>query len=210
MLVLLFFPIFCFAQFGNRDCHVDLIFGYDYGKYNVRSSITSASSLHSFRFGTNITNPIFNNSALVTGFRIASKTSTFYRSIEGEEHPITTTWNNFFVEIPFMLRHTIKNIDLKNRIFVEGGLQFNLYAFSMRKQLISSAPEEEMYDKELNRYSEINNFTLGTNFSIGWEKEIQRHLKFFVQTVGRLQLFSDRRNPTNQSYHLGIETGLRF
>jgi len=139
ILAFLFSPIFSFGQYGLRDCHFDLVFGYDYGRYNLQTSITDATSIQSYRIGTNINYPVSDRGFLVTGFRVASKNSTFIRYIGGAPNitvaPTRIRWNSFYGEVPFSFRYMIKNIDWENLIYVEGGMQFNIYIFSFREGL---------------------------------------------------------------------------
>lgn len=215
IIVFLLLPIFSFGQYGLKDCHVDLILGYDYGAYKFKhANAPGRTEIHSLRIGTNINYPISERAFLVTGFRVASRNSSFEGPQASQELPISLPhvlssykWNNIYAEVPFSARYLLKSFGWDNRLYVEGGMQFNFYVFSF-KSLESGNGSSS--DRELDRYDEVNPFTLSTNVSIGIEKTLKDHLRFFVQTVGRYQLFSDRADYNNQSYHFGIETGLRF
>ena len=219
MIVLLFLPAFVSAQYGIKNCHTDLVFGYDYGD-RIDSSKDglqdrTLSSLQTLRIGANVNYPIADRWILVTGFRLASRFS--YADIEIEDfRPIEkpadykrVTSQDFFAEVPFRVRFILKNINRESKLYLESGIQFNTYIFSHWKEKYLNSfvgpPVEEMIERSNN----FRDMFLTSNFSFGWETEIRNGSKFFIQAIGRFELIPADYYDEN-AIHVGIETGLRF
>lgn len=219
IILLLFLPISCLAQksYGLRDCHNDLIFGYDYGDQIAyrKGDVSELSTINSFRIGTNLTYPMSTRTALVTGIRVASHWWTSDRKIKVENisSPFTilnTEIGDFYLEIPFSIRRMLKSFNRDSRIYLEGGLQFNFYAVSLFKTQREYQNGDLSEDKRLRRYSQNNDFNLSSQFAIGWEYDLNRDIKLFIQPMARFYFLPNRNDNQFQTYHLGVETGLRF
>ena len=212
------FPLFSFAQYGLRDCHTDFVLGYDYGEViflEDKNNDRDFSSIQSFRFGVNVTYPVSHRSFLATGIRVASKsitdaTTSFPQISEDGLVNHSRRFNTYQAEVPFNFRYLVKNIGRDSRFFVEGGLQFNFYAFSISTEKKYDMDGVILEEKMLERNERFNDFNLSSQLSIGWEYDISEKLKYFIQPIGRFQMLPSRRDFHFREYHVGVETGVRF
>ena len=221
MIALLFLPAFVSAQYGIKKCHTDLVFGYDYGdRINFDKDgfeDRSVSSLQTFRIGANVRYPISQSQRwfLVTGFRVAGRLShedffiigTKPQTPPAKHYQITS--QDVFAELPFRSRFVLKNINRENRLFLEGGIQFNIYVFSHWKEEYSEQFGGEIEDERIERTNNFQDMFLTSNLSFGWETEIRNGPEFFIQAIGRLELMPADNYDAN-AIHVGIETGFRF
>jgi len=220
IIVLLFLPAFVSAQYGIKNCHTDLVFGYDYGDRidfeNDRFQDRYISPLQTLRIGANVNYPIADRWLLVSGFRLAGRLS--YEDLKTwEENAETSPVNylrvnsqDFFAEIPFRARFILKNINRENRLFLESGVQFNTYIFSHWKEKYFEQFGGGVGEEKIERTNGFRDMYLTSNFSFGWETEIRNGPKFFVQTIARVELIPADYSYDKNAYHVGIETGLRF
>ena len=220
IIVLLFLPALVSAQYGIKNCHTDLVFGYDYGDRidfeNDRVHDRYISPIQTLRIGANVNYPIADRWLLVSGFRLASKFSYEDFKIIGSnpEAPATNHYRvnsqDFFAEVPFRIRYILKNINRENRLFLETGIQFNAYIFSHWKEKYFEQFGGDVGEEKIERTNGFRDMHLTSNFSFGWESEIRNGPKFFIQTIGRVALIPADYSYDKTTYHVGIETGLRF
>ena len=219
IFVLLLFPAFVSAQYGIKNCHTDLIFGYDYGDridFNKNGYIDrSFSSLQTLRIGANVNYPISDRWILVSGFRLSSRFSYEDYKIWGINADGTPSdyfrlkTQDLFAEIPFRFRFILKNIDHENRLYLEGGTQFNVYIFSHWKEKYFDSKVGPTAEEKIERTNNIREIYLTSNLSFGWETEIRNGPTFFIQTIGRIELIPADYYDAN-GFFVGVETGLRF
>jgi len=219
IIVLFFLPALVSAQYGIKNCHTDLVFGYDYGdRINFENDKLDryVSSLQTLRIGANVNYPIADRWLLVSGFRLASRfSSEDFKTwgIKPEDTPVNylrVNTQDFFAEIPFRFRFILKNINRENRLYLEGGIQFNFYVFSHWKEKYAELALNSIAEEKIERTSAVREIYLTSNLSFGWESEINNGPTFFIQTIGRLELIPANHSYDNNSFHVGIETGLRF
>lgn len=212
MIVLLFLPAFVSAQYGIKNCHTDLVFGYDYGTPIKVDKNTQSSQIQSFRFGTNLNYPTGRHFILTTGFRIASKRSSYEQNMETKDAHLflKRNTNNFFAEIPFSFRRNVKRINREANFYVEAGIQFNFFIVGFNQATYEYSNGDFFETDKFERDDDVNNFHLSSQLAIGYEYKIQENIKFFIQPIGRFQLLPSRNDVYFLSYHFGLETGLRF
>ena len=159
--------------------------------------------------------PIADRWLLVSGFRLASRFSyedfkmVDLRPIETPADYKRVTSQDFFAEIPFRFRFILKNINRENRLYLESGIQFNTYIFSHWKEKYLNSFVGEPIEEKIERSNNFRDMFLTSNFSFGWEKEMSRGPKFFIQAIGRFELAPADYYDAN-AIHVGIETGFRF
>ncbi|MFK8004972.1 MAG: hypothetical protein AB8H03_01315 [Saprospiraceae bacterium] len=221
IIVLLFLPAFVSAQYGIKNCHTDLVFGYDYGDRidfdNDRLHDRYVSPFQTLRIGANVNYPVGDRWLLVSGFRLAARLSyeDLKASIEENAEILSVNYlrvnsQDFFAEIPFRVRFILKNINRENRLFLESGIQFNAYIFSHWKERYFEQFGGNFREEKIERTNGFRDMHLTSNFSFGWETEIRNGPKFFIQTIGRVELIPADYSYDKNAYHVGIETGLRF
>ncbi len=212
IIAFLFLPFFASAQYGIKNCHTDLVFGYDYGNPIKLDDQTKSSAIHSFRFGTNLNYPMANDFILTTGFRIISKQSSYERNTKASDIELSLhrKTNNFFAEIPFSFRRVVKRINWYSNFYVEGGVQFNFFIVGFNEATYDYSNGDFFEKDEFERDDDVNNFNLSSHAAIGYEFTMRENIKFFIQPVARFQMLPTRNDVYSLSYHVGIETGLRF
>lgn len=212
IIVLLLLPAFLSAQYGIKSCHTDLVFGYDYGNPIKMDEYTQGSNIQSFRIGTNLNYPTGRKFILTTGFRIVSKSISYERNTEAldVELFIKRNTNNFFAEIPFSFRRNVKRINRDANFYVEGGVQFNFFIVGFNKATYEYSNGDFFEKDKFERDDDVNNFHLSLQLAIGYEYKIHENIKYFIQPIGRFQFLPSRNDAYFLSYHIGIETGLRF
>ncbi len=219
IIAFLFLPCLASAQYGIKNCHTDLVFGYDYGdRIDFKNDKLDryVSSLHTVRIGANVNYPIADRWILVSGFRLASRFSYEDFKIWGidpDAAPVDylrVNSKDFFAEIPFRFRFVLKNVNRENRLFLEAGTQFNFYVFSHWKEKYFAPFTGPNAEEKIERTSAVREIYLSSNLSFGWESEINNGPTFFIQTIGRFELIPAYHSYDNNSFHIGVETGLRF
>lgn len=219
IIVLLFLPAFVSAQYGIKNCHTDLVFGYDYGDrigFENNQLDRDVSSLQTLRIGANVNYPIADRWLLVSGFRLASRFSHEDFKIWGINNDGTPSdyfrlnTQDFFAEVPFRFRFILKNVNRENRLYLEGGTQFNFYVFSHWKEKYVESALNSIAEEKIERTNAVREIHLSSNLSFGWESEINNGPTFFIQTIGRIELIPAYHSYDKNSSHVGIETGLRF
>lgn len=220
IIVLLFLPAFVSAQYGIKNCHTDLVFGYDYGDRldfeNDRFQDRHVSPFKTLRIGANVNYPITDRWILVSGFRLSSRFShedieIWKNNPEGNpEHYLRVKSQDVFAGVPFRFRFILKNINRENRLYMAAGTQFNFYVFSHWKEIYVGSNNASIGEEKIERTNGFRDMYLTTNFSFGWETEIRNDIKFFVQTIARVELIPADYSYDKNAYHVGVETGLRF
>jgi len=219
IFVFLFLPVFVSAQYGFKKCHTDLVFGYDYGDRIGFDKNTfqdrSLSSLQTLRVGSNVNYPISDRLILVSGIRVASRFSYEDHKIGGINADGSLSdyfrlkTQDYYAEIPFRVRFILKNVNRENRLYLEGGTQFNFYVLSYWKEEYNKSIPSPPANEKIERTNDIRAFHLTSNLAFGWETELRNGPTFFVQTVGRVELIPADFYDKNVMF-FGIETGLRF
>lgn len=224
ILLLLIMPVFASGQFGLKKGQVDLVIGYDYGgrmgfKKKEENSNYTYSSLQTLRFGTNIGYSISEKWLFVSGLRFASRLSNDETEYWGQGINALNelvvirkrNYKDFFVEIPLILRRDLKGKHDRNKFFIEGGLQFNIYAISYWRSDFIDVFFGERVDsiKDVFTDGSFRGVSIVNNISIGWETPMKNGTTYFLQTVGRIELLTANFDNKN-AYHFGIETGVRF
>ena len=208
-LFIFLFPFFLHAQYGVDKCHADLVFGFDIGNSILipaeqdRSTTENDKLIYGFRLGTNINFPIGNKMLLVTGFRLSDRmVKTYNAPLISHEAYTEKSLHNFFVEIPFRGRYLFGYSKKQNHLYLEGGLDVNIYIASFAKDNIEQA---------FGRAENYNPFSLSVNLAPGFEMESNRNeISYFVQPIVRVQVTPKIQNSGFRFYHIGLETGIRF
>ncbi len=218
IIALLFLPFFASAQYGIKNCHTDLVFGYDYGDRFDKDIYAdrSVSSLHTLRLGANVNYQIADRWILVSGFRVSSRFSheDFKKwGITPEGLPtdyLRVKSKDIFAGVPFRFRFILKNIDRGNRLYLGAGTQFNFYVFSHWKEEYNESITSPDAEEKIERVNGFRDMHLTSNVSFGWESEMRKGPTFFIQIIGRMELIPTDYAYDKNAYHAGIETGLRF
>ena len=86
------------------------------------------------------------------------------------------------MEIPFRGRYIFGYSQNKNKLYLEGGLDFNIYIASFAKDSI---------EKIFGRAERYHPFSLSLNLAPGFEIESnQNNLSYFIQPILKLQVLS--------------------
>jgi len=206
-LILLVFPFLLQAQFDGKNCHTDLVFGFDIGGgFNSPTAdrpFFTEDFIYGFRIGTNLNYPIADRVQLVTGFRLSDRVfKTYETALILHEAYTEKQLHDFFMEIPFRARYTFGHSKKQNHLYLEGGLDVNIYIASHAKDEI-----EQVFGRAEN----YNPFSLSINFAPGFETESNRaDISYFVQPIVRVQVSPKIEKSDLRFYHIGMETGIRF
>jgi len=205
-LILFAFPFLLNAQYGNKNCHIDLVFGFDLGgsfnSPNADRPFFTEDFIYGYRIGTNLNYPIADRVQLVTGFRLSDRVmKTYETSLILHEAYTEKKLHDFFAEVPFRARYVLSQ-KKENRFYLEGGLDVNIYIASHAKDNI-----EQVFGRAEN----YNPFGLSMNLAPGFEMESnQTDISYFVQPIIRVQVTPKIKKSDLRFYHIGIETGIRF
>ena len=210
-LILFAFPFLIHAQHGSKNCHTDLVFGFDIGDGFYISSAARPQDtpppedklIFGFRLGTNLNFPITDRVQLVTGFRISDRVVRTHNTTLIQHEAFTEKiLHDLYMEVPFRARYVFGFSKKKSQLYLEGGLDVNIYAASFVKDSI-----EEAFGREEN-YSP---FSLSVNLAPGFEiQSNNKDLSYFIQPILRLQVTQKTEYSKIRFYHVGIETGIRF
>jgi len=211
-LILLTLPFFLNAQFDGKNCHTDLVFGFDIGDgfifpngddFRIAVYEEKDKLIYGFRIGTNINYPIADRIQLVTGFRLSNRVvKTYDAPLILHEAYTEKVLHDFFLEVPFRGRYVFGFSKNKNQLYLEGGLDVNIYVASFAKDSI---------EKVFGRAESYHPFSLSANLAPGFEIESnQNNLSYFIQPILKLQMTGKKENSDLRFYHIGIETGIRF
>jgi len=207
-LILLTFPFLLNAQYGLKDCHTDLVLGFDTGgsfnlHYGTDRPFFTDEFNYGFRIGTNINYPISNRMRLVTGFRLSALSYKTYDTPLIEHEAYTEKrLHDFGFEIPFRARYIFGYSKKRQYLYLEGGVDFAFYIASLAKDEI---------EKIFGRAETYNSFGFSINLAPGFQMESNRNnFKYFVQPILKVQPLAKLKKSDIRLYHIGIETGIRF